>query len=125
MRISLGIQLQNSGGSIITAVVSPSMGALTNTDTPADGYNPGAYASSEGTISSASPTYYVNGFEELGTYDLQDGDEVYARVLVTDSESNTRTFTTNRSTVPLGADALAFNGDEMQWNTDPIIFNAV
>ena len=84
----------------ISASVLPTMGALTDTDTPADGYVAGTYTSSEGTISSAVPTYYVNDNVELGTYDLQPGDVVYASVLVTDSAANTRTYTTNSSTVP-------------------------
>lgn len=104
MRLGLGLGLSSQTGTvIITATVSPTMGALTDADTPADGYVAGTYASTEGTISSAVPTYYVNGAVELGTYDLQAGDVVYARVLVTDSVGNTATFTTNTSTVPSGA----------------------
>lgn len=106
MRLHLGIGVSNrSGGEppIITATVSPSMGVLTETDTPADGYVAGTYASSAGTISSAVPTYVVNGNDEAGSYDLQPGDVVSARVLVTDSVANQRTFSTNQSTVPSGA----------------------
>jgi hypothetical protein len=104
MKLCIGLGLsRNRGGVIITATSSPTMGALTDTDTPADGYVAGSYASTEGTISSAVPTYYVNGAVESGTYDLQPGDSVYARVLVTDSVGNTATFTTNTSTVPGGA----------------------
>lgn len=113
MRIGLGLGLSSQTGTvIITATVSPTMGALTDLQTPADGYVAGTYASTEGTISSAVPTYYVNGAVELGTYDLQGGEAVYARVLVTDSVGNTATFTTNISTVPggsVGAFSSAFS----------------
>ncbi|MEM9107582.1 MAG: hypothetical protein AAGC96_18195 [Pseudomonadota bacterium] len=88
----------------------PSLAALTETDTPADGYVAGTYTSSEGSISSAAPTYYVNGGIEAGSYDLQPGDVVLVRVLVTDSVGNTRTFTTNQSLVPgNGAFSSAFS----------------
>lgn len=113
MKLGLGLGLSSQTGTvIITATVSPTMGALTDLQTPADGYVAGTYASTEGTISSAVPTYYVNGAVELGTYDLQAGDVVYARVLVTDSVGNTATFTTNTSTVPggsVGAFSSAFS----------------
>lgn len=114
MRLSLGIGLSNRSGvpPIITATVAPTMGALTDSDTPADGYTAGTYATSvpDESISSAVPTYYVNGSPEAGTYDLQPGDVVSARVLVTDSVGNTRTFSTNTSAVPgNGAFSSAFS----------------
>lgn len=112
MRLSLGIGLSNRSGvpPIITATVAPTLGALTDSDTPADGYTAGTYASTEGTISSAVPTYNVNGSPEAGTYDLQPGDVVSVQVLVTDSVGNTRTFSTNTSAVPgNGAFSLAFS----------------
>lgn len=101
--ICFEITLPRGISAIITVTSSPTMGALTDTDTPADGYVAGSYASSAGTISSAVPTYYVNGGAQSGTYDLQPGDVVFARVLVTDSVGNTATFATNTSTVPSGA----------------------
>jgi hypothetical protein len=105
MRLSIGLGLSTLRGTaaIITATAPPTMGALSDSDTPADGYVAGSYTSTEGTISSAVPTYYVNGAVQPGTYDLQAGDAVFAQVLVTDSVGNTRTYTTNTSTVPGGA----------------------
>lgn len=114
MPLGLGVQIGLSSNAgqpqIITATVSPTMGALTDADTPADGYTAGTYASTEGTISSAVPTYVVNGNDTVGTHDLQPGDTVSARVLVTDSAANTRTFSTNSSAVPgIGAFSSAFS----------------
>lgn len=125
--ITISLSGQGSGSpAIITATSDPTMGALTDTDTPADGYTAGTYSSTEGTISSAVPTYYVNGSTEAGTYDLQPGDVVYARVLVTDSVGNTRTFSTNQSTVPGGADGfLMESGDALLLETnDRILLEA-
>ena len=124
MRITIGISIDNSASSglvIITATSQPQMGALTETDTPADGYIPGTYTSSEGTISSAVPTYYVNGTAVAGTYDLQPGDAVRASVLVTDSEGNTHTFTTNFSTVPLNY--TTFDSTAMTWDSNAATFD--
>ncbi|WP_439150783.1 hypothetical protein, partial [Sulfitobacter sp.] len=91
---------------IITATTAPAMGALTHTDTPADGLpasatQTGNYASTAGTIVSAVASYAVNGTSQTGAYDLDYEDIVTASVLVTDSEGNTRTFNAGSSTVPL------------------------
>lgn len=114
MRFGLALGMSPSSGTvIITATASPTMGALTELQTPADGYVAGTYSSTEGTISSAVPTYYVNGNVEASNYDLQPGDVVFARVLVTDSVGNQATFSTNTSTVPGGAVWIMETGS---WN---------
>lgn len=106
---------------VIAATTWPSMGVLTETDTPAGGFVAGAYTSSEGTISSAVPTYYVNGNVEAGTYDLQPGDVVYASVLVTDSVGNTGTFITNTSRVP--RDLTTFDSTLITWDATTVTFD--
>lgn len=104
MKLNLGLGFRfEGGGAIITATVPPTMGALSDTQTPADGYSAGTYASTQGTISSAVPTYYVDGSPQAGTYDLLGGESVYVSVLVTDSVGNTRTFISNSVTVSGGA----------------------
>lgn len=84
--------LGGSTAEIITATVSPTLSALTDAQTPADGFTSGTYASTAGTISSETAVYIVNGSPELGTYDLTAGDVVQVREDVEDSESNTRSF---------------------------------
>lgn len=124
MRITLGIGISSRGSSdppVITAIIPPTMGALTESDTPADGLIAGTYASTEGAISSAVPTYYVNGNLEAGTFDLKPGDTVYASVLVTDSAGSTRTFTTNSSAVP--SDLTTFDSTLITWDTTTVTFD--
>jgi hypothetical protein len=97
MQIGLNISIASARATVppvITATSAPSMVVVDDTETPADGYTAGSYASSEGTISSAVATYLVNGASEASSYDLSAGDTVRVRVLVTDSEGNTRTFNT-------------------------------
>lgn len=104
MGLQLGIRI---GGSvvageppIITASVNPTLDDPVRDDqTPADVFNAGSYESTAGTIASAVPTYLVNGSSEASSYDLQEGDTLRVTVLVTDSESNTRTFSTQTRTV--------------------------
>ena len=58
----------------ITATSLPTLSALDDTQTPADGYTAGAYASTAGTITGEVVTYLVNGNAEAANFDLQDGD---------------------------------------------------
>lgn len=90
---------QAGGEIIITATQDPVLAALTDAQTPADGYTAGTYASTAGTISSAVETYFVNGSPEASAFDLTAGDDVRVSVLVTDSVGNTRTFSTAIVTV--------------------------
>ncbi len=81
-------------GPVITATTAPVMLALDDTGTPADGYVAGSYVSSAGTIVSETVTYLVDGVAQPGTHALSAGQSVQASVLVTDSASNSATFTT-------------------------------
>lgn len=83
----------------ISVSSAPALAAMDDADTPADGYTAGTYSSSNGSISSQVPTYYVNGASESGSFDLSAGDEVRVSVLVTDNLGATRTFTTPTVTV--------------------------
>lgn len=47
--------------------------------------------------------YIIDGIERPGSFDLQGGERVYAEETVTDSEGNTRTFTSNTITVGYSA----------------------
>lgn len=98
--ISIGTSISRvtgaAGSAIITATTRPTLVALDDSNVPSDAYTPGAYASSEGTISSAVETYLVDGVAQDGSsYDLTYGEAVVVSVLVTDSVGNTRTFRTS------------------------------
>ncbi|MGB0439065.1 MAG: glycine-rich domain-containing protein, partial [Paracoccaceae bacterium] len=90
---------RRSASQIITAITAPVLSALEDTDTPADGFTAGSFASSEGTIASTVTTYLVNGSTGASDTDLSDTDTVQVTQLVTDSEGNTRTFYTSTVTV--------------------------
>lgn len=91
----------DGGGSAfnITATTAPSMGALTDAQTPADGFTAGVYASSAGTITGQTVVYRVNGVVQPSDYDLTAGDTVRAVETVTDSDGNSRPFLTGEVTV--------------------------
>lgn len=84
---------------IITATVSPILAALTDAQTPVDSFTSGTYDSTAGTIASETPVYYVNGAQELGTFDLSGYDIVQVREDVVDSEGNTKSFWTSEQIV--------------------------
>lgn len=86
-------------GNVITAEVSPSLAALDNSQTPADGLSIGSYSSLVGDIVSATPTYYMNGLEKTSDVPLSISDTVLAAVLATDEKGNSRAFFTNSVTV--------------------------
>lgn len=88
-----------STGTPISATTLPTITALTDAQTPADGYVAGAYSSTAGTIVSAVPTYLVNGSAVASNYNLAAGNTVRISVLVTDSSGNTNTFLTSTITV--------------------------
>jgi hypothetical protein len=102
MALGLGLGRRGRGVAvprIITATVSPVLQPLTNAQTPADGWLASAnqtanYNSTAGTIVSAVREVSINGgaFTTTLNQDLLPGDTVAGRVIVTDSESNTRTF---------------------------------
>lgn len=87
--------------------VQPVMQVLTNADTPADGflasaYDTANYASSVGTISTAVREVSINGgaWTTTLTQDLQVGDTISGRIVVTDSAANVRNFGAGSVTVP-------------------------
>ena len=100
--LSLALTAQRGGEPpIITAVVFPSISLLDDGDTigPALSANydqTSNYASSEGTIASAVATITVNGASATTSTEVTFEDVVLLEVLVTDSESNTRTFRAGR-----------------------------
>lgn len=104
MSLTLGLRLGLGGGQtaveqIITADTAPVLAALTDADTPADGFTSGTYSSSAGTISSETAVYFVDDAEQLGTFDLTAGEIVRVREDVVDSEANERSFYTSSQTV--------------------------
>lgn len=128
MKLSLGLgigTLVTSGGGstpqIITADTAPTMSALDDSQTPADGYTAGSYSSTAGTISSAVATYLVNGSSEASSYDLSAGDTVQVSVLVTDSVGNEATFTTGTVTVTYAAPTAAGGLSDQTFQRDVAI----
>ncbi len=108
LRIGFGLgvsALQNQShfggpsGPAITASLLPSLSALTQGQTPNDGYGAGVYASSAGTITSIVASYLVNGVPEVASYSLSAGDMVQILVIVSDNAANSRQFTTATVTV--------------------------
>ena len=89
-----GLQSPGGGAADITATLPPALSPLTDTQTPAEGYAPGVYASSAGTIVSQAETYLVNGVAQPAGHDLAAGDSVQVSVLVTDSAGNSAVFVT-------------------------------
>jgi hypothetical protein len=77
---------------IITQTAAPTFGPYTAGQTPAGVYTAGTYASTAGTISSATPQWTINGVSQPGSTVLIEGDVVGLSVLVTDSVANQRTF---------------------------------
>jgi hypothetical protein len=91
---------------IITQTAAPTFGPYTAGQTPAGVYTAGTYASSAGTISSATPQWTINGVSQPGSTVLIEGDVVGLSVLVTDSVANNRTFGYGTA-APAGAAAVA------------------
>ncbi len=89
----------NGPGPAITATTAPTLSALNENQTPADGYTAGAYVSSAGAIASEVVTYLVDGVSQSSGYDLQAGEVLQISVLVTDSASESRVFNTGSATV--------------------------
>jgi len=98
-------------GPIITATTAPVLGPLAAGDAVSDAFTAGVYASTAGTIASQDVTVLVNGSPEGDglAYVVAEGDVVQVQELVTDSEANTRTFSTGQQTVPWIAPALTGN----------------
>ncbi len=104
--IGLGSLLWNrSGGGAVIAPISatllPTLSALDESQTPADGYTAGAYASTAGSITGEVVTYLVNGQAEAASFDLQGGDVLSVSVLVTDSASNVEAFNAGPVTITI------------------------
>jgi hypothetical protein len=98
-------------GPIITATQAPVLGPLAAGDAVSDAFTAGVYASTAGTIASQDVTVMVNGSPEGDglAYVVAEGDVVQVQELVTDSEANTRTFSTAQQAVPWIAPALTGN----------------
>lgn len=93
-----------SSTAVITADTSPVLAALTDADTPADGFTSGTYTSSEtgaipGGGGSVTTVYLVDGSPQAGTYNLTAGEVVQVRQDVVDGSGNPRSFTTAAQTV--------------------------
>jgi hypothetical protein len=95
---------------IITAIVAPTLQALTADQTPFNGWLPSAsdplnYVSTAGGIESATLEVSINGgayTTSLGQ-NIDEDDTVAGRVIVTDGAGNTRTFNAGTVTVSAGA----------------------
>ena len=127
--IGIGINRRRRGGpQIITAVIAPALAPLENGDTidsglSADIDQTSNYASTAGTISSVDVTATINSVSAELTDTVSYEDVVAVSVLVTDSESNTRTYSLAR-TVPAPAGNVLWGGEPATWGGSPATWGA-
>ena len=108
---------------IITAIITPALGPLTDGDTiasalSADIGETGNYASTEGTISTVDVVITVNGDPALASDTVDFEDVVAVTVTVTDTEANQRVF--NLSRVALDIAPVATGGIADQEYTEGV-----